>query len=78
MSNVFAKNHKPTGIEFLDLYPQIEILTVQFLKNNVPKSYTNIYSATALQRQTPPIHPTRAACESDARLSMRHLTKSKC
>lgn len=44
MSNVFAKNHKPTGIEFLDLCPQIEILTVRFLKNNVPKSYTNIYT----------------------------------
>lgn len=44
MSNVFAKDHKPTGIEFLDLCPQIEILTVRFLKANVPKSYTNIYT----------------------------------
>lgn len=44
MSNVFAKDHKPTGIEFLDLCPKIEILTVRFLKANVPKSYTNIYT----------------------------------
>lgn len=44
MSNVFAKDHKPTGIEFLDLCPKIEILTVRFLRANVPKSYTNIYT----------------------------------
>lgn len=50
MSNVFRRNHEPTGLEFWDNAQEIEIALTRFLMNehNVPKKYRYVYAIPIL------------------------------